>query len=291
MLRYTLSLITFIALFTAAPIWAKPNVKTGTVKSADGLEIQYEVRGKGKGKPALVFVHCWACSSEYWQEQVETFADQYKVVTLDLGGHGKSGKTREAWSILELADDVEAVVKALKLKKIILIGHSMGGPVVLEAAAKMKGTTQAVVLVDTVHNAEFELPPEMFNQIVTMFKNDYKGSMAQMVRGMIPANANPDIVNWVTERAQGADQEATLALMADFANMDLKQLLTDVDVPVRGINAEPRPPFQPATQVETNRKYADYDAVIIEGVGHFLQLENPTAFNEALQKTLDTLTQ
>jgi pimeloyl-ACP methyl ester carboxylesterase len=82
-----------------------------------------------------VFVHCWACDRTYWREQVDVFAADHQVVTLDLAGHGESGAGRETWTVKGLAGDVQAVVEALDLERVILIGHSMGGPVSRRHAA------------------------------------------------------------------------------------------------------------------------------------------------------------
>jgi len=86
------------------------------------------------------------------------FAADYKVVTLDQAGHGESGKDRKAWTVESLAGDVESVVKDLGLKRVILVGHSMGGPVALLAAKRMPGTVVAVIGIDTLQDAEFKQP-------------------------------------------------------------------------------------------------------------------------------------
>src|ERR1700694_415517 len=100
-----------------------------TIRAGDGLGLLCEVRGQGD--TALVFLHGWCGDREYWKHQVRPFADDYRVVTLDQAGHGESGKDRKAWSAAGLAGDVEAVAKSLGLKRVILVGHSMGGPVAL----------------------------------------------------------------------------------------------------------------------------------------------------------------
>ncbi|HSL83506.1 MAG TPA: alpha/beta fold hydrolase, partial [Thermoanaerobaculia bacterium] len=134
-----------LALALAAALGLPPLASaadTATVEAADGVPIVYEVSGPAEAAgPALVFVHCWACDRTYWREQVDVFAADHRVVTLDLAGHGESGAGREAWTVTGLAGDVRAVVEALareeRLERVILIGHSMGGPVSLEAARLM----------------------------------------------------------------------------------------------------------------------------------------------------------
>src|SRR5438874_9374588 len=112
-----------------------PAAHEGTVRSADGVPIHYETRGQGE--PALVFVHGWAIDSRYWDAQVPVFARDHRVVTLDLAGHGRSGRDRKDWTVAAFGQDVRAVVEALKLPKVVLIGHSMSGNVILAAARAM----------------------------------------------------------------------------------------------------------------------------------------------------------
>src|SRR5262249_46569104 len=144
---------------------ARPAKKT--VRADDGLNLVCEVRGQGD--TALVFLHGWCGDREYWKHQVGPFAADYRVVTLDQAGHGESGKDRKVWSTSGLAGDVEAVVKALGLKRVILVGHSMGGPVALLAAKRMPGTVVAVVGVDTLQNAEFKVPETLRKKFMEAF--------------------------------------------------------------------------------------------------------------------------
>ncbi|PYV01821.1 MAG: hypothetical protein DMG10_16600 [Acidobacteria bacterium] len=85
------------------------------VLAADGVPIHYTVRGKGD--PALVFVHCWSCDSKLWDNQVSVFAKDHRVVTIDLPGHGESGKGRKDWSIGGFGEDVKTVVAKLAWKR------------------------------------------------------------------------------------------------------------------------------------------------------------------------------
>ncbi|MEM9936875.1 MAG: alpha/beta hydrolase [Bacteroidota bacterium] len=88
----------------------------------------------GQGDTTLLFVHGWGIDAEYWDEQQGFFCPGYRVVSMDMMGFGKSGKEREAYSIEAYAADVNTLIEELELKNVILIGHSMGGDVVLEAA-------------------------------------------------------------------------------------------------------------------------------------------------------------
>jgi pimeloyl-ACP methyl ester carboxylesterase len=122
---------------------AEPGSKVHWATSADGVRIAYEVHGHGS--PALVFVHGWSCNRSFWAGQIEPFSKQFEVVGVDRAGHGDSGRNRAKWTIPSYSEDVAAVVKKLNLKKVILIGHSMGGDVIPEAALGLPGRVVGLI--------------------------------------------------------------------------------------------------------------------------------------------------
>ena len=83
--------------------------QTGIAQSADGVAIHYATHGQGE--IALVFVHGWAINRRYWDEQVPAFARTHRVVTLDLAGHGRSGRERKDWSMAAFGQDVRAALR------------------------------------------------------------------------------------------------------------------------------------------------------------------------------------
>jgi pimeloyl-ACP methyl ester carboxylesterase len=139
---------------------------------------------------------------EYWKHQVGALAADYRVVALDQAGHGESGKDRKAWTVDSLAGDVEAVVRALGLKRVILVGHSMGGPIALVAARRMPGTVVAVIGVDTLHNAESQIPEEVRAKFLADFDKDFKGTMRVVVAGMVHETTDAELKEWLVIRAE-----------------------------------------------------------------------------------------
>jgi pimeloyl-ACP methyl ester carboxylesterase len=137
------------------------------IRAEDAVRIACEV--SGRGDTALIFLHGWCGDREYWKHQVDSFAADYQVVAIDQAGHGESGKDREHWSVSSLAGDVTTVVDALNLKRVILVGHSMGGPVSLMAAQRMPGKVVGVIGVDTLQNAEVKMRAELVQQLVASF--------------------------------------------------------------------------------------------------------------------------
>ena len=261
---------------------AKPARKT--VHADDGLELACDVRGDGK--TALVFLHGWCGDREYWKNQVDEFATNYRVVVLDQAGHGESGKTRKHWTVSDLAGDVEAVAKSLGLQRIILVGHSMGGPVALLAAKRMPGKVAAVIGVDTLQNAEFKMPEEVTRKFLDDFAADFKGTLGTALPGMLPEKVDPELRSWILTKAEAQDPKMAVGLMTDLTGLDLKVILKDANVPVRCINSSGGFQFFTPTAIDINKKYADYNAVLLEGVGHYPMLEKPVQFNEKLREVL-----
>ena len=169
----------------------------GTVLSVDLTEISYTLYGDGE--TALVFVHCWCCDQGYWRGQVDTFSQDYKVVTIDLAGHGKSGIGRDDYTLQAFGMDVASVVKHLELDKIILVGHSMGGGVVLAAAHLLKEQTLAVIGVDTYQGFQYALSDSMIAQFVKPFRKDFYHTTIGFVHGMFPPDADSGLVIEIAE--------------------------------------------------------------------------------------------
>ena len=252
----------------------------GSVLSVDLTEISYTLYGDGE--TALVFVHGWCCDQGYWREQVDTFSQEYMVVTIDLAGHGKSGKDRDDYTLQAFGMDVASVVKHLELDRIILIGHSMGGGVVLAAAHQLKEQTLAVIGVDTYQGFQYELSDSMIAQFVQPFRQDFYNTTIGFVHSMFPPGADSVMVMEIAEDMAQGPADAAISSMISNISTDPVELLEGLDIPIYSINSRMFP-----IDVEANRKlYPDFEVRFIEGVGHFVQLENPQAFNRKLNSIL-----
>ena len=154
---------------------------SGTATSPDGIPIRYDAAGKGD--PALVFVHCGGCERGFWDGQVAQFAAKHRVVALDLAGYGQSGVGRKDWTMPAFGQDVVSVVEALDLKRVVLIGHSLGGPAVLEAARRMPGRVAGLVLVDTLVDFEQKRPAaEQIEKYLSKLQADYRATRPKVER-------------------------------------------------------------------------------------------------------------
>jgi len=257
---------------------ASPERRT---QAQDGLALAYEERGAGT--PALVFVHGWCGDRALWRTTMAAFAPRHRVLALDLGGHGTSGAERSTWSLEGLAGDVVAVCDAAGIEDAVLVGHSMGAPVALLAAARMAGRVRGVIGVDSLHDVDFEYPPGFLAQVAAGLEADYAGALEASLRGVAGPGLAEARVDWLLTRAARTDRGAAIGLLRGFGGFDLATALGAAGVPVRVVNATPRAGGL-ATAIDHNRRAADFDALLLEDCGHFPMLEQPARFQALLAR-------
>ena len=263
-----------------APATTVATVVVDSVASEDGLMIYYDVRETGD--KTLLFIHGWCCDRSYWDAQVEEFAKSYRVVTIDLGGHGQSGLERETWTMPAFGADVAAVVEKLDLSNVIMVGHSMGGMVVIEAARRLPGRVVALVGVDTFQDFSRSLTQEQINGFLAAFQADFAGTTDQFVRGMFSEGSDSALVEQIATDMAAAPPEVGLSAIGEFLGHDYRSALAEVRLPIRTINCDMYP-----TDVEGNRAIAEsFEVRLMPGTGHFLHMEDPVTFNRLLSETL-----
>lgn len=254
-----------------------------TTPAPDGVPIHYRVAGRGL--PALVLLHCWSCDAGYWEGTLQAFRSRRRVVAIDLAGHGVSGTGRERYTIPAFAADVRAVLDDLGLTRVVLVGHSMSGLVAIETARILPGRVAAVIPVDTLHDAEFQAPPDEFEAFLESLRQDFRTAAMAFVRGMFPEGTDDDLVETIAADMAAAPPAIAIAALRGVFAYDPTQALPQIQVPIRAINGDKYP-----TNLEANRRYApQFDAVIMKGVGHFPMLEAPREFHRLLGQALDDL--
>ncbi len=274
-------LFVFLVILLITPILAE--AQDGIADSKDGLPICYSLYGEGE--PALVFVHGWSCNRSVWKNQVHYFDKKYRVVTLDLGGHGESGRERSVYTMEAFGEDVAAVVRAVQADKVILIGHSMGGPVIIEAAEIIPENVIALIGIDTMHDFDEAYTPEQVEELVKPFKEDFKKQTDSFVRTMFVKDTPPEFIDEIVGMMSNADSRVGISAMQQMFSRSYVTDPPKINVPVWALNADLWP-----TKQEVNRKYApEFNLRIMPGVGHFLMLEKPDEFNRQLDSIIEEI--
>lgn len=254
-----------------------------TVTSPDGISIAYETRGTGS--PALVFVHGWSCDRSYWAAQLEAFSRDFQVVALDLAGHGESGFGREAWTMAAFGGDVAAVVEALALDRVILVGHSMGGDAIVEAARRLPDRVAGLVWVDTYRRLGTPRTQEQLDALLAPIRADFVDATRAFVSGMFLPSADPKLVERVASDMSSAPPEVALEALAFALSFDreMPRLVMELGLPIVAINPE-----QPASDTASLDRHG-VEVILMPGVGHFLMLEDPEEFEALLRTAIDRI--
>lgn len=270
-------------VFTSSISALNTNSVNPKVKSIDGTDIVYTATGKGE--PTLVFVHGWSCDKSYWSAQVEELSPKYRVVTIDLAGHGESGTERKDYTVQLFGEDVAAVVNELKATEVILVGHSMGGSVILEAAKILGKKVAGLIGVDTFQSFTDDWTAEQKEKFLEPFGKDFKSTTFEFVKQMFPKEADESILKKVADDMSSAPSAVAISAMRNLFFYNPLPTLAELDLPIISINCDMYP-----LSLEENKKHVkSFSFKMMKGVGHFLMLERPAEFNKLLVETIQEI--
>ena len=278
-------LVLLISAFGDAPAAAEwPHI----VFSKDGTPISYEIFGAGE--PTLVFVHGWSCDARYWRAQVPVFSTKYRVVVLDLAGHGHSGMSRTTYTMGSFGEDVRAVTESTGSHSVILIGHSMGGSVIAEAARLMPGRVIGLIGIDTLENIEYPMTREELKKMITPLEVNFRDGSRQFVGEMIASNTNRQLREWILSDMSTAPPSVAISAMNEMMNQyvtgEAAKIFKEIRIPVITVNGDLWP-----INYEANRRHMiSFNAIVLKKADHFLMMDRSIDFNKALEKAILMLT-
>lgn len=242
----------------------------------DGARIHY--KNYGKGRDALVLVHGWGSNLDHWRDQIPDFSKRNRVIALDLLGHGESDKPQVAYNMDLFANAIDAVMREAKVERAVLVGHSMGVPVARQFYRKYPQKTLGIIIVDG--GLRLFGTKEMRAQFLAMFSGpNYKESFAQLFAPMM-ANMAPAEQERVKSSFSSTPQYVIVSAQEAMSQESL--YATDkINVPVFAILAK-SPFWVPDTEQFFRSLAPDFELQWWEGVGHYLMMEKPKQFNDAV---------
>ena len=265
------------------------------IAAGAGIELAALIAGPGQSRP-LLFLHGLGGNYGTWQVVLGDLAESHRVVALDLPGHGKSSKPAPDafdYSLNTLAESVKTAIAVLKLRKPIVVGHSLGGAVALRLALDLGDEIGGLVLIDSAG-----LGAEIGKGLLDLMAG---GAGAQTARGLLELfyedqrlvldRGVDDMAQ--TQLAEGAwtAQQAVsnAAFEAGAQRFDLPKRLRDIKLPVLLIWGERDRVIPLAHAAAALNKLPDATLRLISGVGHVPQVEASAAVAIAIDRFAKSL--
>jgi pimeloyl-ACP methyl ester carboxylesterase len=273
--------IAFCVLLVAVAVISRADGVARSIQ-LDGAKVHYTDYGKGEN--ALLFVHGWSCDETFWASQASALGAKFHVITIDLPGHGQSDKPQIPYTVDLYVRAIDAVLRDANVKAATLIGHSNGAPVIRQFYRKFPEKTRALVIV------EGSLRPfgdrAMREKFVALLKApNYEENTGKLIDSM----TSPIKDAALRERIKAAMLRTPQHVGASEFESALEDALwkpDEIKVPVLMILAK-----QPAWTTEYEEWVRgivpDLDYQMWEGVSHFLMMEEPAKFNQALSAFLE----
>jgi pimeloyl-ACP methyl ester carboxylesterase len=245
--------------------------------------IQIHSSTTGKGPKTVILVHGWTCDETTWKSQIPEISKNYRVITLDLPGHGQSGTPRDGELSLDLfARAIESVRSEASAEQVALVGHSMGTPVILHYAQLYPEHAAALVFVDG------PVSPPRGGSGMLSFADQFAGpnglkAREGMIRSMFSSATTQEMQKHILSMMLNAPAEtAAGAMKAVMGSTSWHEGV--FNRPVLGIYADKS---QSANREYMKSHFPKMEYKEIPGTGHFLMLEKPEEFNRLLLEFLD----
>ena len=247
------------------------------------------VRQQGGGEPALVFLHYWGGSSRTWDTVVSELSSEHGCIAIDHRGWGESQAPERGYAIADLANDAQDVIEALKLRRYVLVGHSMGGKVAQLIASRVPQGLEGVVLVAPSPPSPIALRDEERAAMATAY--DSRESVAWVLDNVLTATplSGAQREQVIADSLRGAPQAKAAWPNAAMLE-DITQAVGAINVPVLVIAGE----HDQVDRVETLQnkllpRIAGARLIVLPGTGHLSPLEAPLAVSALIRHFLREL--
>lgn len=279
--RFVAATLSILSIFCAAGVAGSGSGALAAAESRfanlDGARVHY--KSIGSGRNAVVLVHGWTCDMNFWRDQVDSLKGKFRVVAVDLPGHGLSDKPRVAYTMDHFARGIDAALRDAGVDKAVLVGHSMGTPVIRQFYRRHPEKTAALVIVDGGLRSMFT--KEMAEQFISTLRGpNYKEQAARMVDGMLMPVKDQALRDQIKASMLATPQHVAVGAMEGMMDPEIYKA-DKINVPVLAILA--KSPFWAADTEQFLRGLAPgLEYHMWEGVSHFLMMERPAQFNETL---------
>jgi pimeloyl-ACP methyl ester carboxylesterase len=274
-----------ILLFSCNNVNTDSKLPSSDKIAIDNHGVKIDYTDTGRGDTTLVFVHGWCINKTYWSNQIDFFRARYRVVTVDLPGFGQSGKNRTSWNAETFGSDIDTVLSRLNLKNVILVGHSMAGDIILQAAITAPHRVIGLVGVDNFKNCgytETKQEKEDDAKAIDLLKHNFKQVAFQYFNQSLFYKTTVDSIRErVLNDVAKADTAIATACMEQQDFDEVKKLVA-VKKKLSLINSD----VTPTDTIGFIANHILYQVFYIHETGHFPMIEKPKEFNSLLEQAI-----
>jgi pimeloyl-ACP methyl ester carboxylesterase len=233
----------------------------------------------GRGGLPVVFLHSLAGNSSHWARQLEHLRSSRRALAPDLRGHGRSKALGSSdYSIAGMGDDVAAALDHLRIERLLLVGHSLGGGVALEYAGAHPDRVVALLLVDSIGDGT-QIPAAETKSFLAGLESNYEST----IQGYWTSIAGPDsaVRQRLLNDLRATPRKAVVQLLRDVMKYDPHPALRRYQGPKQAI-------VTPANDApfSLHRLGGGFPHQVVTGTGHWIQLDKPDQFNRLLDEFL-----
>ena len=245
-----------------------------------GVSLYYERAGSGGRE--LLFVPGWCCDHTAFQPQFDHFAQTQSVTAIDLRGVGASGAPDTGYSIPELADDIAALCGEVGIEKPVVVGHSLGGMIAVDLAARYPGLPSGLVLVDPGPIDPLPTTTEFFRDFAEQLEGpDGYAIRREYVHDM--GARDEELARWIVDHMCAVEQPVAAAVIRGVSEWNGRELLARCDVPVLLLRTDLG---EHSDLLRLREIKPDLEVGVTFGAGHFHQLEVPDQVNAMIERFL-----
>jgi pimeloyl-ACP methyl ester carboxylesterase len=271
----------------------KPQPPEETVQTKiNGMTLAFNDRGTGF---PIVFLHAFPLNRTMWAKQEDALSSQFRVITIDLRGHGESDAPLWHYSLDQAADDVHGLLDYLSIRQAVFVGLSMGGYILFAFHRKFADRVKGMVLADTRAQADTDEGKQVrFEMAQIAYKQGARAIADMMIPKLLsPATiqTRPELVQHVRTMIEG-NQVSGIAgdLMAMAERPDSIPLLRRITCPAQIIVGELDLPTPPSDATLMAHRIPNAHLAIIPGAAHLSNLERPDLFNETVRSFVANIT-
>jgi pimeloyl-ACP methyl ester carboxylesterase len=242
---------------------------------ANDVELYYERYGSGE---PVVFSHGWLDDLSVWKPQADILAKDHTVVLYDLRGHGASDKPKGEYSVQTMVNDLDALIKALKLDRVTLVGFSMGGALSLVYTLQNPEMVSRLVLIGTAAR----MPRQAYTLLVPMHIFSYQSLIKQYFSKARFYRPSFEMTNAFISSAKRVPKKVAYDSLNELIkHYDVRDRVSGIRVPTLIVQGE-KDPGMPKAVLYLHNHITGSKLHIVQGAGHEVMVEKPDEVNQIL---------